>query len=202
MNVWICPVLHPAAVLRGRWGDAPAQSIFLKRVKELAEETWEPEEVTQPPTTYWDLNPTLQDIDEYLYDPLNRYGLAVDIETAGEHLLCIGFARLADEECLCVPFRKQHGEQYWANRKEVTLAAGMVAAVLAHSGIPLCFQNGQGFDVPMLTRMGFEVRGYTFDTMLCQRYMYPEMAADLQFIANVYGKIPPWKWVLKQEENK
>jgi hypothetical protein len=152
--------------------------------------------------THWDLRPTLQDVREYLADPINWYGLAVDIETAGEHLLCIGFARLADEECLCVPFRKQFGEPYWPDRKTLRGAVRAVASVLADPEVPMCFQNGQGFDVPYLTEMGFEVKGYTFDTMLCQRYMYPEMPANLQFIANIYGKIPPWKWVLKQEENK
>ena len=81
-------------------------------------------------------------------------------------------------------------------------AVSAVSAVLADPDVPLCFQNGQGFDIPMLRKAGFLVRGYTFDTMLCQRYMYPEMPANLQFIANIYGKIPPWKWVLKQEENK
>jgi hypothetical protein len=178
------------------------QSTYLKRALELAEGTWEPEDVTKPPVTHWDLKPTLQDVEEYLTDPQARYGLAVDIETAGEHLLCIGFARLADEECLCVPFRKQYGEQYWPTRAELREAAILVAWVLGNEDIPKCFQNGQGFDVPMLESWGFTVKGYSFDTMLCQRYMYPEMPANLQFIANLYGKIPPWKWVLKQEENK
>ena len=106
---------------------------------------------------------------------------------------------MADEVALCCPFLGQGGVQYW-KPQELPVAVAWCDDILGDPDIPLCFQNGQAFDVPILTRMGFRVSGYTFDTMLAQRYAYPELPADLQFIANLYGDLIPWKWLLKGEQ--
>jgi hypothetical protein len=144
------------------------------------------------------LNPTLHDLWRFAEGELAE-GVAVDIETAGDFLICIGFARLADEAAICVPFRGQGGVGYWSDG-DLPKAVAWCDDLLGTPSIPLVFQNGQAFDVPRLRRMGFRVEGYAFDTMLAQRYAYPELPADLQFIANLYGDLVPWKWLLRGGE--
>lgn len=65
--------------------------------------------------------------------------------------------------------------------------------LLANPTIGKWFHNGQAFDIPYLEYQGFEVQGYVGDTMLLQRYCFPEQPADLQSMANFYAEMSPWK---------
>ena len=190
--------MHPAAVIRGRYADEPAQIIYLERAAMLASGEWVPEDITLPPSGGV-LSPTLVDLANW--SPQTMFGgVAVDIETAGDYLVCIGFARLVDEASICVPFLKQGGTRYWPSWEEHLAAVEWVYGVLADPRIPLVFQNGQAFDIPRLSKLGFTVVNYSFDTLIAQRYAYPEMAADLAFLGGFYGGIPNWKWLAREEQ--
>jgi hypothetical protein len=112
---------------------------------------------------------------------------------------------VATEEYVCVSFRQQHGALTWS-LADTAAVAQLLDDVLCDPKVPKVFHNGQAFDIPYLEGIGFgPVQGYAGDTMLAQRYLYPDMPAKLEFVAGLYARIPAWKWMAKldgEEEDK
>lgn len=193
----VIPLMHPAAIVRGAWASEPVMIEYVRRGLRMLREGGRPLPVTEPPPNTI-LYPTLEDMRRWRadLDRLEDQRLSVDIESAGPHIRCIGFCRLADEAILCVRFRRQGGALWWPHRADLRAAAEWCDEVLRT--YPLVFQNGQAYDVPELEEPGFEVGQYVFDTMLAQRYLYPEMPADLQFIGVFYCGLTAWKHLVKE----
>lgn len=194
--VWVVPILHPAYILRGLFGLEPAQVLYLKRVRKILD-GWEPPQPSVeegPPGAL--THPTLEQMFQWKgeLERLPDRTLAVDIENAGDFLLCVGFCRVADEQSLCVPLRKQGGEPWW-EWEDLREVVGWLCAILEDPSIPKVFHNGQAHDVPVLERLGFEVRGYAGDTLIMQHVAYPEMPKRLEFIGILYSGMPAWKWL-------
>jgi hypothetical protein len=112
---------------------------------------------------------------------------------------------VATEEYVNVHFRRQGGELAWSLR-DLAKVADLLDTVLCDPKIGKVFHNGQAFDIPYLEAIGFgPVQGFVADTLLMQRYLYPDMPANLQFVAGLYARIPAWKWMAKldgEEEDK
>lgn len=197
--IYICPIMHPAAIIRGRYADEPAQVVYLERAGMLASGEWVPEDVSSPPSEGV-LSPTLPDLTTFGQARGLTEGVTCDIETAGDYLVCIGFARMVDEASICVPFLRQGGFRYWPTWEDHVSAVAWTFKILSDPEIPKVFQNGQAFDIPRLVALGFVVENYAFDTLIAQRYAYPEMAADLAFLGGFYGGIPNWKWLAREEQ--
>lgn len=198
--MWAVPVAHPAWILRGQWVQEPLQKEWLRRARELAEGSLEPPEfpVLVEGGVPW---PSLAQLERWVDDTVRLGGaVAVDIECAGSVLRCVGMARLSDQPAPTIfHFRKQGGQPAWSEQDTAKVVA-LLDEVLA-GPTPLWFHNGQAFDVPYLERLGFVVANYAGDTMLLQRYLYPEAPADLQSVANFYCGIPSWKWMAKNEDD-
>lgn len=207
-TIWVCPIHHPAYILRGKWGHRPAQPIYLERVKRTVEslkqgDTPEVVDVTKPAPGVL-LGPTIDDVHRFIAG-CGPDGVTVDIETAGnEVLVCIGFCRMGDGEGIVIPFRRRGGAMYWPDFTHHRAATSAVYHLLADPTVPKVFHNGQAFDVPWLERQGFTVAGFGdltegVDTLVSQHSMYSEMPKGLQFCAILYEGLPAWKDTLDDE---
>ena len=190
-EVWVVAVEHPGSIVRGAWAREPWQYEFLRRARGLAAGTWEPKEHDDLLTQATE-NPTLQGLREWR-EALHRGDptITVDVECAGPHLVCVGFCRVRDLSAVCVRLRGEAGVTLWG--AELPAVVEWVYEMLSDPEIPKWFHNGQAFDIPYLEYQGFEVAGYVGDTLLLQRYMFPEMPADLQSCAIFYCGVPAWK---------
>jgi len=109
----VLPTYHPAAVLR-QWELRPTTVFDLIKAKREAEFP----EVRRPKREIW-IEPTLEDI--YEFDRRYIAGserIAVDIETAGNQITCIGFA--PDGGCaLVIPISdaRKRNRSYWSDVK-------------------------------------------------------------------------------------
>ena len=188
----LLPTLSPYAVRKEYRMFGPVVS-DLARAK--AEAT-DPTHILQARDVELTLEPSLSDMRLWW----QRYGstseqLAVDIETAGNHMLtCIGFA--ADEKhAICVPFVdwRKPGASWWSSTAE-ELEAWSIVREWLNSPIPKCFHNGI-YDTSWLWGLyGLPIRNWTDDTMLMHHVLYPELPKALEFLGAAYGNPPlPWK---------
>jgi hypothetical protein len=200
--LWVIPLLHPAAIIRGRWPAEPDQIRYLRRALAIAAGEAEPPTIDELLAGAL-LNPLAAEVAAWaralarLPDP----AVAVDIECAGPHLVCVGMAPL-DQALgpIVVPFRRTGGEPAWRDLDETEAVVAVVAGILADPAIPLWFHNGQAFDVPYLQRVGFTINGYVGDTLLLARHLEPESAADLQSLAIRWLGFPAWKHMKNEEQ--
>lgn len=124
---------------------------------------------------------------EILKEMLNeRLPVGVDVETAGldpiyDKLLCIGIVS------------SRHGVVVDTSVLDNFLALReAVGRILSDASIEKVMHNGQ-HDVLSLESNGFEVRGFTFDTMLAHAIVAPELPHDLGFVATCEFTAPRWK---------
>jgi hypothetical protein len=200
--LWVVPLLHPAAVIRGRWADEPDQIRYLRRALSIAAGEAEPPSIDALLEGAL-LDPTVAQINEWADDLLDMPdpSIAVDIECAGPHLVCVGMCPLdRNYASIVVPFRRTGGEPAWPDLATTESVVRIVNRVLMDPGIPLWFHNGQAFDVPYLERVGFEINGYAGDTLLLARYLEPEATANLQSLAIRWLGFPAWKHMKNEEQ--
>lgn len=185
---------HPAAVLR-QWELRPTTVIDLMKAKREAEFP----EVRRPKREIW-IEPTLGDLENFY----ERYllngcsGLAVDIETSGNQITCIGFAP-SSEVSLVLPFvdARRKGRNYWADQHYERSAWLFVKRILDDRSIRKVFQNG-AYDIAFLWRsMGLKVFGAEHDTMLLHHALQPESLKSLGFLGSIYSDERSWKGMRK-----
>ena len=121
--------------------------------------------------------------------------VAVDVECAGPYLRCVGFWDRERGAGLVAHFRAPGGRPALRGQ-ELRQLVEAVGELLADPEVLKVFQNGQAFDVPYLTELGFEVQGYDFDTLLAQHLVWPELPKGLEFLGKVYAGLPGWKHLL------
>lgn len=196
----IVPILHPAYLLRGKWGEGPAQVLALRRAWRVASEGYKGADVTRPPPGA-SVDPTVEELEKWTQEVLeNPSTLAVDIECAGSSLMCVGFCRTSDFSSTVFRFLRKGGQRAYLTG-DAEQAHALCARLLASPSIPLVFHNGQNFDIPYLEAQGFEVQGYSFDTMLGHFVAWPEVPKGLAYLAKIHLGIPSWKFLsdLKEE---
>lgn len=194
--VWCIVIEHPGSIVRDGWAREPQQWEFLRRARGLACGTWEPPS-HDTLTAHSLLDPTFPQLQAW--EARLRQGdptLTVDVECAGPHLVAVGLCGVREMSAVVVRFRGPGGEQYWG--AELPAVVEWLYALLADPKVPKWFHNGQAFDIPYLNYWGFEVAGYVGDTLLLQRYMFPEMGAGLQECAVFYCGWPAWKQLADQ----
>lgn len=197
---WIVCIEHPGSIVRDNWASEPKQYEFLRRARGLAAGTWTPQshdELLQNSIE----SPTLQDLKAWEAQlkelAPERRAIAVDVECAGPHLVCVGMCRVEDLAGVCVRLRGPEGAQVWGE-EELPRVLEWLYDILSDPEVPKWFHNGQAFDIPYLEFQGFEVGGYVGDTLLMQRYMFPEMGAGLQDCGIFYAGVPAWKQMAKE----
>ena len=181
------PTYHPAGVMR-QWSWRTI--VVADLIKALREGQFA--EVRRPARRVT-VNPSLTEIEAQVQSLLTSPPalLAVDIETEGGQIKCIGFA-WSRGEALVVPFvdRARSGYSYWPKADE-RRAWDLCEALLA-SPIPKLFQNGM-YDLQYLLRAGLRVAACHHDTMLLHHSLFPEMKKGLGFLGSVYTDEPAWK---------
>jgi DNA polymerase I-like protein with 3'-5' exonuclease and polymerase domains len=179
----IIPIQHPSAILR-KYEDYPFLAFGVQRV---VEESRNPglrridrEFITQPP---------FPEALEHLKTLTQAEELSVDIETSQGQITCIGFAS-SPRYAVCIPTRQQDysQEQFYELWRAIRqLLAGPARKIL---------QNGI-YDLTYLSAYGIRVRNFFtgggVDTMLLQKFLFPELPKGLDTIARLYTREPYWK---------
>lgn len=188
-NYKVLSTYHPAAVLR-QWELRPTTVIDLMKVNR---ESAFPE-VRRPACEIW-VEPTLEDIARYTNERIQGCTiLAVDIETSGNRITCIGFSP-SPSTAIVIPFddERAKGGSYWPNKEAERQAWALVRNVLFDRGIPKSFQNGL-YDIAFLWRSyGIGVLGAAEDTMLLHHALQPEALKGLAYLGSVYTDHGAWK---------
>lgn len=185
----LVPTYHPAFVMK----QFKFYTVVVKDLIKAKEEADRGPEVKLPNRTLI-LEPTLFDIDGYMPRIERSSLLAVDIETWGPQITCIGFAPDA-EHAICIPFfdRREPDHSYWRNPTEEFSAWRAVQHILA-SPVPKLGQNFVGYDFyRLLDPYHLAVRNLLHDTRLMQHARYPELPKSLSFMGNSYGSQGAWK---------
>lgn len=186
---------HPAAILR-QWNLRPITVIDLIKAKR---ESAYPN-IRRPKRTIY-IPETVEDIHEFF--SCNMRGcayLAVDIETAGNQITCIGLA--PRNECgLVIPFvgGRSIGRSYWSDESSEREVWRIIKDILGSPRPPKVFQNGL-YDIAFLWRAyGIKVYGAEEDTMLLHHALQPESLKGLAFLGSIYTDEGAWKDMRKHK---
>ena len=185
----VLPTYHPAAIIR-QYSLRPITIIDLIKAKR---ESAFPE-IRRPKREIW-IEPTLEDLHEFDRRYLNDCRvLAIDIETAGTHITCVGFAP-DPNIAIVIPFfdgRKQD-RNYWTSQKDEVQAWRFIQDILARRNTRKLFQNGL-YDIAFLWRANrVRVINAGEDTMLLHHSLQPESLKSLGFMGSIYTDEGPWK---------
>jgi uracil-DNA glycosylase len=186
----ILPTYHPAAVLR-QWELRPITVTDLS--KALREAAYP--EIRRPEVTIYvpETPDEIRDFDRSFLSQAES--VAVDIETSGNQITCIGFAPLKST-VLVVPIHDRRGTRgsYWPTEQDEFAVWGLIREILERPEPPKVFQNGL-YDIAFLWRARrIAVAGAHHDTMLLHHTLQPEALKGLGFLGSVYaGDHGAWK---------
>ena len=181
------PTYHPQAVGYD-WSLRPVLYADLCKAKREAEYP----DIRRPQREVW-IEPSLRDLGEFEEYLSTADLLAVDIETMGDMITCVGFAPSSDR-AIAVPFYAGHvpDKNYWKTFEEERTAWDWVAK-WCRSGTPKVLQNGT-YDINFLWKtMGIVVNNATHDTMLLSHALQPELQKGLAFLGSIYTDEQSWK---------
>jgi uracil-DNA glycosylase len=184
----VLPTYHPAAIFR-QWTLRPVTIVDLMKGKR---ESLFPE-IRRPERQIW-IEPTLEDL--YEFDQLyirSCERLAVDIETAGSIITCIGFAP-GRNIALVIPFVRSLRARtaYWPSVGIERKVFQFVKEILQRP-TPKIFQNGL-YDIAFIYRTwGIGVVNADQDTMLLHHALQPESLKSLGFLGSIYTDEGAWK---------
>jgi len=193
----VLPTYHPAAIFR-QYEYRAVTVIDLAKAKREADfpEIRRPKRQIFVPETLTDL--------EWFYNEnftQARY-IAVDIETGGQQITCIGFSSRIDK-ALVIPIvdNRRDGSSYWKTLEEEVQVWEFIRKVLDHPASKV-FQNGL-YDLHFLYRgYGIKPRNCEHDTMLLHHSLQPESPKSLGFLGSVYTDEPAWKLMRERKTNK
>jgi uracil-DNA glycosylase len=185
----VLPTYHPAAILR-TW-DLRVPTVL--DLRKAAREAAFPE--IRRPDRFVFIPEKLEDLHVYRRDHIpGGSTVAVDIETSGRIITCIGFAPTRSS-ALVIPFtdrRKARGA-YWPSTEIEVDVWVFVRDILADRTIRKTFQNGL-YDVSFLWRAyGLKVFSAEHDTMLLHHALQPESLKSLGFLGSLYADTGQWK---------
>ena len=184
----VLPTFHPSYIVRGQWNQRPIVIADLIKAKRQSTSP----EIVRPAREIW-IDPTLEDLHDFQTKYI-RDRLAVDIETSGNIITCIGLAPSKDH-CLVVPFidRRRKTNLYWPTRSDAISAWTFIRSLLEDARLFKTFQNGL-FDITFIYRTtGIKTLGAEHDTMLLHHALQPEMMKGLGFLGSVYTDEGAWK---------
>lgn len=173
------PILHPAALMRDptMWGVTVSDLVRAKEESRHAAYTPEPLDFTIIQSEA-ELREALQ-----LMPPPEP--VALDIETSGSRITCIG---------LC-----QQPPVVYVVPGEVALAGQSCFRSWAREAFFLI--HNAPFDVPRLAAEGITLGGWD-DTLLLHHSVYSELPQTLAFVQSVYTRLPYHKGMVKFEREE
>jgi uracil-DNA glycosylase len=184
----VLPTYHPAAVSR-LW--ELRATVVADLIKAKRESLFP--DIRRPERQVW-IEPTLEDIYEFKSNYIEGSDrLAVDIETAGQFITCIGFAPRKDIAIVIPsPGFRGSGGAYWPSM-DVSLKVHSVIEGILSGPIPKVFQNGL-YDIAFIYRAWrIEVMNAEEDTMLLHHALQPESLKSLGFLGSIYTDEGAWK---------
>lgn len=187
-GVKVLPIYHPAAVLR----DHALRHVTVLDLRKAAREAAY-SDIRRPQRQVF-VEPTLADLHWFYETHLRRASkIAIDIETQGRLITCIGFAPSPDI-ALVVPFRDQRkpGWNYWSSPSEEAAAWKWVRKVCTQTSARKVFQNGMYDSHFLWLEAGIPVPVHE-DTMLLHHALQPESPKGLGFLGSVYTNEASWK---------
>jgi len=203
--VWVTPLVHPASILRGRPHLDGALVAYLKRLAADPHPTLV--DVGRPPPGC-DPDPTLEHLRTFteLVRGFDRM-VAFDIENAGPHLVCCGMLRMYPDTLtpatgVCFRFRRCGGSPWWTDFQEHLEVATLLDSIL---GDPLVVKVGHFItqhDIPLLTSLGFQVRGRIIDTAALLHATHAELPKGLAFLATLFCGAPRWKDIPDEKDTR
>ena len=204
-QVVVVPLLHPSAVVRGRWGYEPAQAAYVQNAANaLRTGSWPRIDIRVPPpgTKLYAAPVHVKE----MHRALSCQGgtLVIDIESAGDYIMCVGLGRLgpgaaAVSQVLVVRFRVMGGGSFYHSQAALEVMVEALWELLADPKVPKLFHNGISYDVGVLERHGFVVGGDLLDTMQMAHTAYVEMPKSLQFLSTLHLGAPVWKTLVDDE---
>jgi uracil-DNA glycosylase len=191
----VLPTYHPAAIFR-QYELRP--TVIIDLMKAVREQEFP--EIRRPKREVW-IEPTLEDIDEFDQRYLQTAErIAVDIETSGSQITCIGLAP-SRSIAIVIPFLhpSKLGRCYWPTGEHESRAWRMVRSILGRR-TPKVFQNGL-YDIAFLWRAyGIKVYGAEEDTLLLHHALQPESLKSLGFLGSIYTDEGAWKHMRSKDE--
>jgi len=185
----LVPTVHPSHVRRN-W------KMFVPTVHDLVRATVEADAgpaVVHAERTFY-LNPSIEEVEEYLHWCEAAELVSVDIETGWGMIRGISFARSASE-AMYVPFIaiNKPSKNYW-DSEALERRAWVAVRTLLASPVPKLGQNFGAYDALwLLDKAGLRVNNYCQDLRLLHKALYPELPAALEFMAGAYSRQGPWK---------
>jgi uracil-DNA glycosylase len=183
------PTFHPSYILQGSHEARHVTVLDLQKARRESEFA----DIRRPQRTVY-TEPTLSDLDWFATAHISgARRMAVDIETRGDRITCIGFAP-ATNVALVVPFEdlRKPGGSYWPSHSDEVAAWKWIRRTL-DTPIEKVFQNGL-YDMNHLWRTyGIPVRNAEHDTMLLSHALQPESPKGLAFLGSVYTDESAWK---------
>lgn len=194
----VLPTYHPSSILR-QYANRPVVLADIAKAMRVAGDTSKSSGRTLAARNVW-IGPELEDCKTWwdLYAASGR-PLAVDIETFGGTITCIGFGTA--QSAISIPFwdRTLPDGNYWGSASAEISALELVASWLK-SGNKKILQNAQ-YDLQYLWKTwGMVVEGEISDTMLMHHALQPELEKGLGFLGSAYTDVPAWKQMRKISE--
>lgn len=198
----VLPTYHPSSILR-QFSNRPVVLADLAKALRLASPSVEQQAslARDSERTIW-VEPTFADMEAWWtrYVGSNTAArLAIDIETFGGTITCLGFG--TKESAISIPFwdRRQPTGNYWSRAEEELAVLEKIRTWLL-SANPKILQNAM-YDLQYLWRTwGMTVNNVAADTMLIHHALQPEMSKDLNFMGATYTDVPAWKQMRKLSE--
>ena len=143
------------------------------------------------------INPTLQQVQTFhKFVKDNNPLLGADLEGTGlsienSEITMHGFA-WDETHAICIPTMYEQHAEYWTMEEWIEVKA-MLDDIYSTGRI--MFQNGVGYDVPLLRARGYkmELEAFEMDTMVMHHLIDPESPHNIGFISSMYGKTSFWK---------
>jgi len=199
----VLATFHPSGVLRN-WSWRPiviADLIKAARQREFPE--------IRRPSRRLLINPTLQEIRDYVPRLLAALILSADTETASGQINCISLCESATEG-LVIPFVKMATdsrgktiptwENVWEEEEEIEIWEIIGKVLHSTSNVKL----GQNFiyDLQYLLPQGILPLRCEADLMLLHHSIFPEMKKGLGFLGSIYTDEASWKLMRRKRSAK
>ena len=181
-NTWVIPSIHPSTI---RWDGSAAPMLLhdIKKAIHIAEHGWKEHQINTI------IDPDIYHIESLVPTLAQVECLTVDIETKKytSYIRCIGFA-WSDHDAVCI-YNDAH---YIEGQSPVGPMFRMqIQKILSLPNMKI-FHNGM-FDTMMLGFNDFTVENWTYDTMVAQHVLQPELPIGLDFCTSIYTDINYYK---------
>lgn len=198
LDLFVIPTFHPEELKLpySLFMDSSIKKAYAFR-KDIQKAKYTLDNGFEQPVERFNINPTLDDLKTFVDQAIeNDYLLGTDIEATGlsieyAQIVCIGFA-YNESDCLVVPLTRENGLPYWKGEEQREVKELLNKLF---NSCRFLFQNGVGYDVPLLRARGFDfpLTSFTDDTMLLHHVLNPEILHNIGMISSFYGQQPYWK---------